>query len=120
LDQLQRDHKAIADLVDEWADAWSSKDIRQYRACYDPGFQAQGMDLSAWIRYKESLNRRYDSIRIWIEDLRIQQGPERSTVTFLQRYLSSGHQSVGIKCLRLRRIGGTWKIDRETWQEQHK
>ncbi len=120
LDRLQRDRRAIADLVAEWADAWNSKDIRQYRACYDLGFRAGGMDLSAWIRYKESLNRRYDSIRIWIEDLKIQQGPDRSTVTFLQRYHSSGHQSVGIKRLRLRRIGGTWKIDREIWHEIHK
>jgi murein L,D-transpeptidase YafK len=120
LDRLQRDHRAIADLVAEWADAWSSKDIRQYRVCYDPDFRVRGMDLKAWIGYKERLNRRYDSIRVWIGDLKIQQGPERSTVTFLQRYHSSGHQSVGIKCLRLKRIGGAWKIHRETWHTIHK
>jgi hypothetical protein len=120
LDRFQRDDKAIADLVAEWVNAWRSKDIRRYRACYDPDFQAAGMDLKAWIRYKEGLNRRYDSIRVWIEDLEIQQGPEESTVTFLQQYHSSGHQSVGIKSLRLKRIGGAWKIHRETWHRIHK
>lgn len=120
LDQRHRDHRAIGDLVAEWADAWSSKDTRQYRACYDLSFRARGMDLSAWMRYKERLNERYDSIRVWVEDLKIQQGPERSTVTFLQRYHSSGYQSVGIKRLRLRRVGGTWKIDREIWHEVYK
>jgi murein L,D-transpeptidase YafK len=120
LDRLRRDHRAISDLIAEWADAWSSKDIRRYRACYNPDFRAGGMDLRAWIRYKERLNRRYDSIQVCIEDLKIQQGPERSTATFLQRYDSSGHQSVGIKRLRLKRIGGAWKIYRETYHGVHK
>ena len=120
LDRLRRDHRAISDLIAEWADAWSSKDIRRYRACYNPDFRAGGMDLRAWIRYKERLNRRYDSIQVCIEDLKIQQGPERSTATFLQRYDSSGHQSVGIKRLRLKRIGEAWKIYRETYHRVHK
>ena len=115
LDRLRQDHRAIADLVDEWADAWSSKDIRRYQGCYAHDFRARGMGLGAWIRYKDRLNRRYDSIRVWIEDLKIEQGPERSAATFLQRYDSSGHRSVGIKRLRFKRIEGAWKIYRETW-----
>ena len=120
LDRLRRDHRAIADLIAEWADAWSSKDILRYRACYGPDFRAGGMDLKAWIRYKERLNKRYDSIQVCIEDVKIQQGPERSTATFLQRYDSSGHQSVGMKRLRLKRIGEAWKIYRETYHRVHK
>jgi murein L,D-transpeptidase YafK len=117
LDRVRTAHTAIADLVAEWADAWSSKDVRRYRACYAPDFRARGMDLKAWIRYKERLNRRYDSIRVSIEDLKIEQGIERSTATFLQRYASSRHESVGIKRLRLKYIGEAWKIYRETWQK---
>jgi hypothetical protein len=119
LDRLRRDHGAITDLVAEWGDAWRSKDIRRYGACYAPDFRAGGMDLRAWIRYKDGLNKRYDSIRVWIEDLKIEQKPERSTARFLQRYHSSGHQSVGIKRLRLKRIGGAWKIYRETFHRTH-
>jgi murein L,D-transpeptidase YafK len=115
LDRVRTAHTAIADLVAEWADAWSSKDVQRYRACYAPDFRARSMDLSGWIRYKEKLNRRYDSIRVSIEDLKIQQGVERSTATFLQRYASSRHQSVGMKRLRLKCIGEEWKIYRETW-----
>jgi murein L,D-transpeptidase YafK len=118
-DRLFTDHRAIVDLVAEWADAWSSKDIHRYRACYAPDFQAQEMDLAAWIRYKESLNKLYAQIRIGIEDLNIEQGLERSTATFLQQYDSSGYQAVGTKRLRLKRIGEEWKIYRETWQRIH-
>ncbi|MBW2074494.1 MAG: L,D-transpeptidase family protein [Deltaproteobacteria bacterium] len=120
LDRLRRDHRAISDLVAEWAEAWSSKDIRRYRACYAEDFWSRGMNLKAWIRYKEGLNKRYDAIRVSIEDLEIQQGPERSTATFLQRYDSSGYESVGIKRLRLKRTGGAWKIYRETWRRVRK
>ena len=103
------------DLVAEWADAWSSKDIHRYQACYAADFQADKMDLKAWIRYKESLNKLYARIRIGIEDLNIEQGLERSTATFLQQYDSSGYQAVGTKRLRLKRIGDEWKIYQETW-----
>jgi murein L,D-transpeptidase YafK len=119
LDRLRKAHGAITDLVFEWADAWRSKDIRRYRACYAPDFRAGGMNLRAWIRYKDRLNRRYDSIQVLIEDLNIEQGPERSTAEFLQRYHSSGHRSLGIKRLRLKYMGGAWKIYRETFHKIH-
>jgi murein L,D-transpeptidase YafK len=116
LDRLYRDYGAISDRVAEWAEAWSSEDIPRYRACYAEDFRANNMDLGAWIRYKEGLNRRYDFIRVSVESLKIHQGPERSTAVFLQRYRSSGYHAVGIKHLYLKRIGGAWKIYRETWR----
>ncbi|UCG81832.1 MAG: nuclear transport factor 2 family protein, partial [Desulfobacterales bacterium] len=115
LGRLFTDRKAITDLVAEWADAWSSKDIQRYAACYAPDFQAKGMDLRGWLRYKQSLNSLYDSIQVHIEGLSIEQGPERSTAKFLQRYDSTGHQAVGTKRLVLKRIGEAWRIYRETW-----
>ncbi len=115
LGRLFTDRKAITDLVAEWADAWSSKDIRRYAACYAPDFQAREMDLRAWLRYKQSLNSLYDWIRVHMEGLSIEQGPKQSTVTFLQRYDSTGYQAVGTKRLVLKRIGGGWKIHREIW-----
>ncbi len=115
LDRLHTDERAIEDLISEWSAAWSSKDTRRYSACYAPDFRARGMNLENWIRYKKGLNRRYGSIQVSIEDLNIQQGPKGSTATFLQGYNSSGHRSVGIKRLLLKRIGGAWKIYRETF-----
>jgi len=117
MDRLYRDRKSIAELVGKWVDAWSSKDIDRYRRCYAKDFHARGMDLDAWISYKNRLNRRYSSIEVAVEDLRIRQRSDRATATFLQRYRSSGYRSVGMKTLYLKRIGGTWKIHREKWYE---
>jgi len=115
LEQLQKDYKTVAELVTKWAKAWSSEDIKQYGACYAKDFRAKGMDLKAWIRYKKGLHKRYDWIRVSVEDLKIRQDGARSTATFLQRYNSSGLHSVGIKRLRLKLVNGLWKIRRETW-----
>ena len=117
LDSLRKDFKTVAELVAEWADAWSAKDIDRYRACYADDFYNRRMGLKAWVRYKENLNKRYDWIKVSVEDLEISQDSDRSTATFLQKYRSSGNDSVGIKRLRLKRVGGLWKIYRETWQK---
>jgi murein L,D-transpeptidase YafK len=119
LDRLFTDRQALIELVAEWSDAWSSKDIGRYRAFYAPDFQAGGKDLDAWIRDKARLNRRYDSIRVSIEDLKIELEPRKSAVSFLQRYHATGYQAVGIKQLQLKRIGETWKIHRENWERLH-
>jgi murein L,D-transpeptidase YafK len=115
LDQRHRDDNDIAALIAEWADAWSSRDTQRYGACYAENFHSKGMDLSAWIRYKEKLNKQYKSIEVSIEDVKIRKHSDRSTATFVQRYRSSGHQSAGRKTLRLKRTGGGWKIYREIW-----
>ncbi len=115
LDRLQKDHKETSRLIADWADAWSSKDIGRYRACYADDFYSRKMDLDAWIRYKKNLSKRYDSIQVSVEDLQIRENSDRTTATFVQRYRSSGHLSVGMKTIRLKRLGGQWRIYREMW-----
>lgn len=117
LDRIQKEFKTVAELVAEWADAWSEKDIDRYQACYADDFYTRKMNKKGWIRYKAQLNERYVWIKVTIEDLEIAQDSDRSTATFLQKYRSSGNHSVGIKRLSLKRVGGLWKIYRETWQK---
>jgi murein L,D-transpeptidase YafK len=115
--RLFADRVVLAKLVSEWVDAWSSKDIERYRAFYAPDFQGGGLDLDAWIRNKERLNRLYDSIQVTVEDLSIELKGDKSKLTFLQRYNATGYQAVGMKYLEMKRIGGKWKIYREYWEK---
>lgn len=117
MDRFLTDHKQIADVVSAWAAAWSSKDITRYRGLYSSDFHSRGMNLEQWIRYKKGLNARYKSIRVRVEDLKIDQGVEKGVATFLQRYDSNVHHSRGIKRLLLKRTGGTWKIYQETFKQ---
>jgi murein L,D-transpeptidase YafK len=117
LETLRKDYKTVAELVAEWADAWSSKDIERYGTCYAEDFYAQRMSLKSWLKYKKRLNTQYKKINVVVEDLEVRQDGDRGTATFVQRYSSSRHQSVGIKRLRLKRVNGLWKIYRETWHK---
>lgn len=117
LDRFRKNYKAVTDLIAQWAEAWSAKDIVRYRACYAQDFYSKKMDLDAWIRYKKRLNKRYDWIKVTIEDMEISEDGDRITATFLQTYESSANRFVGIKRLRLKRIGQAWKIYRETWHK---
>jgi murein L,D-transpeptidase YafK len=117
LERLFADRVVLAELVSEWVDAWSSKDIERYRSFYAPDFHGGGLDLETWIRNKKRLNRLYDSIHVSIEGLSIKLEGDKSTLTFLQRYNATGYQAVGMKHLEMKRIGGKWKIRQEYWEK---
>ncbi len=106
----------IAALVEDWLKAWSAKEIERYGSYYSPGFQADGMNLSAWLKHKKQLSRQYDYIKVSKKDLEIAVGEETGTAGFVQVYESSGYKAVGRKKLILKRENGKWKILRETWK----
>ena len=112
------DEHIIPDMIDGWLKAWSSKDIKRYKSYYAKDFHSQeGANLKTWLNYKSRLNRKYDYIHVSKDNLVINRGHKRSTVSFLQTYVSSGFSGVGIKKLILKRKNGQWKIYRETWKK---
>lgn len=106
----------IETMLDGWLAAWSSQDIDAYGRYYAHGFQSQGMGKSAWLDYKERLNRKYDFIRVSRSDAIAEVAGESGTVTFTQHYESSGFKTVGKKELKLVRENGEWRIFREIWK----
>ena len=117
LKRLLKDKYEIAKFVDEWLKAWSAKDIKRYGSYYSGDFRSQGMNLKAWLNYKARLNRKYDFIHVSKDDMIIQKGKNKTTVSFTQTYTSSSFKAKGIKKLILIQGKGGWKIFRETWQK---
>lgn len=108
----------IQDMVNGWAKAWSSKDIKVYGGYYAKNFRSQGgADLDAWLKYKQGINRRYKYIRVTVRSLSISRGKTRSVATFVQKYESSAFKTTGSKKLILIRENGQWKIYREIWKK---
>lgn len=106
-------------MVDKWLQAWSDQDIRTYGSFYAEDFQSDGKDKNAYLKYKDRLNRIYDYIRVERGDLSIEKGKNGYLIaSFLQKYRSSGHRTVGTKRLVLKEEDGAWKIYRETWQRR--
>ncbi len=104
----------IKNLINTWVTAWSAKDIKKYSKCYAKNFVSQGgATLQSWVKYKKRLNTKYDFIRVTIDNLIIKKDRNKSKVSFIQTYVSSGHRSVSLKRLELLRERGLWKIYRE-------
>lgn len=109
----------ITQMVDKWLQAWSDKDIKEYGSYYADDFKSNGRDKAAYLKYKNRLNRIYDYIRVERGDLTIEKDKNRQIIaSFVQKYRSSGHRTVGVKQLILKKEKGSWKIFRETWKRK--
>jgi murein L,D-transpeptidase YafK len=119
ISKKQRDNnREIAQMIDAWLKAWSSKDIKRYGAHYARDFHSQGgADLKTWLKYKDRLNRKYDFIQVSEKNLVIKRDKNKSTVYFVQTYASNQYKAVGMKRLVLKREGTQWKIYRESWKK---
>jgi len=109
----------ITDMVDGWLSAWSGKNIRAYGSYYAKDFKSEGgADRSAWLAYKNQLNRKYRYIRVTRDKMTIQKDKNRRMVSFIQTYRSSRFKAVGVKQLILKREENQWKIYREIWKKK--
>jgi len=101
----------ILSFIAAWRDAWESRDLLTYLASYDAAYQGRETSPQAWQAARRRIIGKADAIRIEIADLGIAiQDRDRAVVTFRQTYRASNRSDVGAKKLRLRRIGGHWRI----------
>jgi murein L,D-transpeptidase YafK len=110
--------QVIADAINGWVKAWSSRDAGLYGSYYAKDFRSQGMNRDAWLQHKEQIFRKYDYINVSIEKLSIKPGSRASHAKFIQIYKSSGLNNAGLKELVLKLEEGKWKIFRESWKKR--
>ena len=104
----------VHNLMTKWLTSWKSGDMKTYRSCYDESnFQSKGMNLDAWISYKENVRKKSNNINISINNLQISVNENIAKAVFTQEYSSSILKDKGKKTLELRKIGDEWKICRE-------
>jgi len=108
------DEQKITDLIEGWMQAWSSKDIKRYGAYYAKDFRSQNkMNLKQWLNYKNRLNRKYDYIKVSINNLEIKTGKNKGTAVFRQTFRTNSFKSTSSKRLIFKSVNGNWKIFRE-------
>lgn len=103
-------------FVEEWRRAWEESRFPKYLACYHPRFEAGGMGLKDWKRFKEQLFNRSQDRVIQLTDIKMEVNGNRAVVVCKQTYRSSIHNDFGLKTLHLLRHDGQWTILRETWK----
>ncbi|MGD9032413.1 MAG: L,D-transpeptidase family protein [Desulfobacteraceae bacterium] len=106
----------IRRFISSWKKAWEEKDLHTYMLCYDAGFRSRGMDLKAWKKHRQRLNRKYHSVKVEVMDISIVQVSNwTAKVSFKQNYQADAYQDFGLKNLLLVKRGEHWKIKEEEW-----
>ena len=99
-----------------WRNAWTEADLAAYIAHYDASFKGDLPSRRAWENQRrERFTGRKITVRI--ENIALSVDGDQAEAAFTQRYISSKHEDVGAKILRLRKINGKWLIVDEKWSK---
>lgn len=105
----------ILKVVNDWAAAWSTQDVKKYLSFYAQDFKIPGgEDRAAWEKTREERISSPKFIQVAVENAKISKIDETHvSVTFKQIYQSSKLNSTGGKTLTLAKSGGDWLIQEE-------
>jgi hypothetical protein len=107
----------IAAAINNWAAAWSSKNIAEYFAAYAPGFRAAaGKSRAEWEADRRARILGKSKIAVSVDQLQIRvEGATATTAKarFRQHYLADQLDQKSLKFLLLTQVGGKWLIQEE-------
>jgi murein L,D-transpeptidase YafK len=114
-----KEHQArrqeLSQFVAEWKKSWESQEIDKYMSFYDQSFKSQNMGWAAWKRYKTSLKKKYDFVKVEINQPSVFESKGQIVIKALQQYTSDGHSDFGQKIIYARQTSNGIKIIREDW-----
>jgi murein L,D-transpeptidase YafK len=113
---VEKEVHALTDLIERWRIAWEEKDIDTYSSFYSSRFSSGGKDWAEWKEHKRSLAKKYSSIDVGVENLRILKNGGLIVAAFRQKYAAGGFRIVGDKTLFLQKNSDEWKILGETFR----
>ncbi len=105
----------VSKAVDNWASAWSKKNVKGYLSHYAKDFQTPGGESrSDWEAERNKRVNKPGSIQVSIENLQVtMEGPDRARAKFRQHYNSTGFKTSGNKTLVMVKQDGKWLIQQE-------
>ncbi len=105
----------VTAAVQDWARAWSERDVAGYLAHYAPNFEVpKGAKREAWEKERKERIEAPKSIEVTLTDVNVKMvNDNEATVTFHQAYKSDTIKSNNSKTLRLVRVDGKWLIKQE-------
>ena len=113
--QNQGSSKAVEDAVQNWAEAWSDKNLKAYFASYAKDFDPPGgAKRSAWEDERQTRIMGKSKISVRLEGLKITVSGNKAIAKFRQDYKADGLTVSSRKTLELIKHGERWQITRET------
>lgn len=109
---------AIADMLSNWAAAWSAKDVTGYLGFYGSNFKPEKKSRSAWEAERRARLSAPETISVTLTDIQVtMKSDTEAEVKFKQEYTSNRYKDAGSKTLLLSKDGGAWKIKRELFSK---
>ena len=105
----------INDAVNNWAKAWSSKDLDKYFASYADNFKpAKGESRKAWAATRRDRVSKPANISVELNNQKVVlDGADNAKVSFKQTYSAGGKPIRTNKTLMLKKTSGAWLIEQE-------
>lgn len=103
-------------FFERWLKAWSSKDLTTYIESYSDEFKLDGMDRLAYHKYKELLNKKYETINVTATDVHYYFHEKYDLISFTQHYSSTfpggkqAYSGVSRKNLWIQERNGQYRI----------
>jgi tetratricopeptide (TPR) repeat protein len=114
-DARQADRAAIEKAVQNWAKAWSDKDMARYYAAYASNFTpANRASRAQWESDRRNRIESKKSISVKVRELQISFTGEKASARFQQLYTSDNLKGSSRKTLEMVRQGNRWLIVRES------
>jgi tetratricopeptide (TPR) repeat protein len=109
------DEKSVSSAVDQWAKAWSGKNVSQYLASYADHFQTPGGESRQnWESTRKDRISKPASISVEVSNLRVRlESPSKARASFNQSYRADSLIRRTSKTLVMEKIKGNWLITQE-------
>jgi tetratricopeptide (TPR) repeat protein len=108
------DETAALAAVNDWAKAWSAKNVNAYLAAYAKEFKPVGGESRAdWEKTRKARISAAKKIKVDIQDAKVSVADGKATVTFKQAYRSDKVTANARKTLVLEKRGAKWLIVQE-------
>lgn len=105
----------VLKTLNNWADAWSRKDVKAYLAYYAPDFQPpKGMSRKDWEAERhERIAGKAGKIQVSLDEPQVTVSGDKATAKFKQHYKAPGLKTSTTKTVVFLRSGGKWLIQEE-------
>jgi len=105
----------VLKAVNDWAQAWSKRDVDAYLGYYAKDFKTPGGESrTEWEKSRRSRITGAKSIQVAVDSAKVtMQGPDQASVSFRQTYRSDKLNTKSRKTLDLVKADGRWVIREE-------
>lgn len=102
---------AVEAALEQWAKAWSSKDVAAFLAAHSADFAPAGTSRADWEKQRTARLSEARWIKVGLKDVQVEMMDNgRARARFTQAYASDRFRDVTNKTFELVQQDGTWKI----------